>query len=223
MTLRTLAGAGVVLVLLFGHARADNKQDAKPHVAAADKAYQLGRFADALGEYSKAYELFAAPPLLFNIAQCHRNLKNWDRAIFFFEGYLAARPAAQNRKFVEELLQEAQGELDKQREAIRRRAEADEKVRLQAEQLRLTDEQKLRIEAERQRLDDSRRFAVARHEEDDRGRRDRERQQNGLTHQWWFWTAVGGVALAAGGTAYYLSGSTTMVPPTGSLGGLDRR
>jgi tetratricopeptide (TPR) repeat protein len=186
-------------------------------VAAADRQYQVGHFGEALAEYSKAYELYATPPLLFNIAQCHRGLKNWERAIFFFDGYLSARPNAENRKVVEALIAEAQTELDKQRQATveadraaKSRAEAEEKLRLHAEQLRIDEDQKLRIEAERQKLEDTRRFAA-------------ERKDDRLTHKWWFWSAVGSAALVAGGAAYYFSGSTTMVPPTGSLGGLDRR
>ena len=209
----------LTIALGLGHAHADTKQDAKPHVVAADRQYQLGHFAEALVEYTKAYELFAAPPLLFNIAQCHRGLKNWERAIFFFDGYLAARPEAENRAVVQTLISEAQSELDKQRQAkadadaaAKRRAEADEKLRLHSEQLRIEEDQKLHFEAERQKLEDARRFAPERHGRDDR-----------LTHKWWFWSAVGSVALVAGGTAYYFSGSTTLVPPTGSLGGLDRR
>lgn len=213
--------AAICLVLGLGRVHADNKLDAKPHVASADRQYQLGRFTEALAEYTKAYELYPAPPLLFNIAQCHRGLKNWEGAIFFFDGYLRERPSAENRKVVQDLIEEAQSELQKQREralagdvAAKRRAEADEKLRLHAEQLRIEDEQKLRAQAERQKLEDARRFAIEPHEHD-RGDR--------LTRKWWFWTAIGSVALAAGGTAYYFSGATTTAPPTGSLGGLDRR
>jgi tetratricopeptide (TPR) repeat protein len=222
LTLRILI-VGIALAMSLGSASADNKQDAKPHVVAADRQYQLGHFAEALGEYSKAYELYAAPPLLFNIAQCHRGLKNWERAIFFYDQYLDARPKAENRKFVEDLIQEAQAELDKQRETkaaadttAKQRADADEKLRLHAAQVRIDEDQKLRVEAERQKLEDARRLDIER-------RRDQESRDNRLTRKWWFWTAVGSAALVAGGTAYYFSGSTTMVPPSGSLGGLDRR
>ncbi|CAN5436157.1 hypothetical protein BH11MYX1_BH11MYX1_56330 [soil metagenome] len=218
--MRRLGLVVVSLVLAVGHAHADPRLDAKPHVTTADREYQLGRFAEALLEYTRAYELFPTAPLLFNIAQCHRGLKNWERAIFFFDGYLRERPAAENRKVVQELIQEAQAELDRQRErnlaadaAAKRRAEADEKLRVRAEQLRIEEDQKLRSEAERQKLEDARRFAVD----------PSIARSDGLTHKWWFWTAVGSAALVAGGTAYYFSGGTTLVPPTGSLGGLDRR
>ena len=46
-----------------------------------------------------------------------------------------------------------------------------------------------------------------------------------ITEKWWFWTAIGvGVLAVAGGTlAYYATGTTTMVPPGGTIGTLDRR
>lgn len=213
--------AAILIVLGLGPAYADNKVDAKPHVATADRQYQLGRFTEALAEYTKAYELYPTPPLLFNIAQCHRGLKHWERAIFFFDGYLRERPGAENSKVVQDLIQEAQSELDKQREsnraadaAAKQRAEADEKLRLHAEQLQIEDDQQLRAEAERQKLEDARRSAIERHADN---------HEDHLTHKWWFWTALGSAALVAGSTAYYYSGATTMIPPTGSLGGLDRR
>ncbi len=205
----------LAIAISAGRADADPKRDAKPHVLEADRDYKVGRFSEALAEYTSAYDIYPTPPLLFNIAQCHRGLKNWERAIFFFDGYLAARPAAENRKVVEELIAEAQGELDKLHEAelaAKRRAEADEAIRQRAVKLRLDEEQHLHLEAERQQLADARGVAPHAREHDDR-----------WTRQWWFWSAVGTVALAAGGTAYYFSGSTTTVPPTGSLGGLDRR
>jgi len=86
---------------------------AKQQVAAADIHYRLARFTEALDEYTKAYELYPVPALLFNIGQCHRNLKDHAKAIFFFEGYLRDAPAATNRKLVEDLIRESQAELDK--------------------------------------------------------------------------------------------------------------
>ena len=45
-----------------------------------------------------------------------------------------------------------------------------------------------------------------------------------VTHRWWFWTAVVGVALAAGAAAYYATGDPRLVAPSGSRPGtLDAR
>jgi tetratricopeptide (TPR) repeat protein len=86
---------------------------ARQQVTAADIDYRLGRFADALAKYTRAYELYPVPELLFNIAQCHRNLKNYDKAIFFFEGYLRDLPQAPNHDLVIDLIRESKAELAK--------------------------------------------------------------------------------------------------------------
>jgi len=88
-------------------------EQAKVLVAAADIDYRLARFPEALDGYTRAYELYPVPALLFNIAQCHRNLKDYDKAIFFFEGYLRDAPTATNRALVEDLIRESRAELAK--------------------------------------------------------------------------------------------------------------
>jgi hypothetical protein len=83
-----------------------------------EKLFALGRFAEALSAYQKAFEEFPAPEFLFNIGQCHRNLGNVDRAIFSFRKYLRLRPDADNREAVETLIAELEAE---QRERERAR------------------------------------------------------------------------------------------------------
>src|SRR5262245_16353046 len=57
-------------------ARADFEQ--------AEKAFNVGRFDEALRHYQAAYDQLPLPAFLFNIAQCHRNLGNHERALFFY-------------------------------------------------------------------------------------------------------------------------------------------
>ena len=64
--------------------------------------------------YSKAYERFPTPALLFDIGQCHKLLHDYERALFFFRGYLRAKPTAPNRPTVEQLISESQHNLDEQ-------------------------------------------------------------------------------------------------------------
>lgn len=104
------------LALATAPARADRRlDDAKQQVNAADIAYRLGRFEEALAKYSRAYELYPVAGLLFNIAQCHKNLKDYEKAIFFYEGYLRDAPNAPNRALVKDLIRESQAELDRAR------------------------------------------------------------------------------------------------------------
>jgi len=112
---RAVVAALCVASLMPAAARAQGNriEQAKLQVAAADIDYRLARFTEALAEYTRAYELYPVPALLFNIAQCHRNLKNYGKAIFFFEGYLRDAPKATNRALVEDLIRESRAELAK--------------------------------------------------------------------------------------------------------------
>jgi len=193
---------------------------AKPYVVAGDTAYKLGKFSDALTQYSKAYEIYPAPALLFNIGQCQRNLKDFEKAIFSYESYLRSTPAAANRALVEDLITESRVLLKKQRDdqaAADARARGDADAERNRKEL---DAQRAADEAARQRaVAESEKIAAARAA----GAEADRRRQGRVYRKWWFWTAIGAVAAAAGGTAYYYSGDTTYVDPMGSLGGLDRR
>ncbi len=70
------------------------------------KAYDLGQFEEALVAYSDAYKAKPLPALLFNIAQCHKNLGNFERAAFFYQRYLDLEKNAKNEATARELLAE---------------------------------------------------------------------------------------------------------------------
>jgi tetratricopeptide (TPR) repeat protein len=110
-------GALAVVALLGGpppaaRAQARGERAARAHFQRAEKAFNLGKFDDALRAYEAAYEAKALPAFLFNIAQCHRNLGNAERAVFFYERFLALEPAAPNRATVEELIAEQRRKLE---------------------------------------------------------------------------------------------------------------
>lgn len=65
-----------------GRARADTAEETKARALYKDgmKAYDVGDFEGALVLYSDAYKLAPLPGFLFNIAQCHRQLGNFERA-----------------------------------------------------------------------------------------------------------------------------------------------
>jgi tetratricopeptide (TPR) repeat protein len=70
--------------------------------------YNVGRFDVALDDATNAYLLDPRPGLLYNIGQCQRALHNWERAEFFYRGYLRDKPDASNRKAVEDLIVDMQ-------------------------------------------------------------------------------------------------------------------
>lgn len=100
----------------------DGTRVAKAHVEKAKKLFNLGKFDDALSEYQKAYDAKPLPKLLFNIAQCYRNLGQVDQAIFTYKSYLQNVPNAGNRAEVEATIDQLE----------------DEKARGESQRLKLT-------------------------------------------------------------------------------------
>lgn len=76
------------------------ERTARAHFTKAERAFTLGKFNAALTSYQLAYEAMPLPAFLFNIAQCHRNLRNHEQAVFFYERYLSLDENAPNRHAV---------------------------------------------------------------------------------------------------------------------------
>jgi tetratricopeptide (TPR) repeat protein len=207
--------AGLLAFLPASRARAVDAatRTAKAHYDQAELAYRLGRFTAALAEYGLAYEAKRLPALLFNIAQCHKMLGSYEKAIFFYESFLRDTPDAPNRALVESLLAESRAALDGRKRA-----------------------------AEERKATAARAAADAADAERFRARRDSERAATAeaalratvpttpvaprpVLQRWWFWTIVGAVAVggaAAAGVAIAVPRVVTVLP-AGSLGTLDRR
>jgi tetratricopeptide (TPR) repeat protein len=95
---------------------------ARKHYAVAQQLFSVGRFAEALPRYEAAFKAKPLPEFLFNIGQCHRNLRHYDKAIFSFRRYLTLKPHAANRAKVEKLINELEDKQRKKEEAERRTA-----------------------------------------------------------------------------------------------------
>ncbi len=135
----------VVLAVAAPAGAARPLDEAKALTAAASVKYKLGRFSEALDGYTKAYEKYPIPGLLFNIAQCDKMLKNYEQAIQLLnKGYLRDKPAASNRTDVETLIADSQRALEAQR------AEAEAQKRAEAEAQRRADAEAQRRAAEEQ-------------------------------------------------------------------------
>lgn len=92
-------------------AAADDDDDtamrtAKRYYNRGQKLFGLQKFDKALEQFQKAFDAKPIPEFLFNIGQCHRNLGDYEAAIFSFKRYLKLDPEAQNREKVEELIEE---------------------------------------------------------------------------------------------------------------------
>ncbi len=90
-------------------------KEARTLTSQASVEYDVGHFDQALELYTRAYERYPKPALLFDIGQCHRQLGHYERAIFFFQGYLRGQPQAANRALVEKFIADSQQQLDAQR------------------------------------------------------------------------------------------------------------
>lgn len=114
---RTRAAGALVLValLVLPHGAwaldvgaGDTEARARQHFSDGTLAYDLGEFHKALKEYSEAYRLSPRPALLFNVAQCHRQLGEYGRAAFFYRRYLYLAGDAPDAGLARDLLAEVE-------------------------------------------------------------------------------------------------------------------
>jgi len=219
-----LVAAGLSLSGAPGLARAaeSGKERARVEFDKAQIQYKVGHFQDALDGYSRAYELFPAPAFLFNIGQCHKNLKNYERAIFFFEGYLREEKNPTKRALAEELLAESRAAQEKKAAPapIEPRPPVPEASAAgPALAVRPPAEVPAPQSPSGAAPPPAAPLLVGTPGE---GTAAAPPARSGPP--WWLWVVLGGVvAAAAGGYLYWSSGGTTVDPPSGSLGTLDRR
>jgi tetratricopeptide (TPR) repeat protein len=189
------AVAVAILLGLVGAARADDKAIDKARAAreaylAGSRQYDLNAFAPALESFKRAYMLYEDPALLYNIAQCYRQLHDEEQAVQFYRSYLRRLPGAPNRDEVQRRLATLEQSLAAKRLQIEReRSEANELARQRAQAEAAERSAKAaQLEAE----------ALAK-------RRELERQaarrvdRRPVYKRWWLWTTVG--LVVAGGVA----------------------
>lgn len=103
---------GALLLTLFCALSARAVEKAPPEDVAGARAharrglalYEAGSYAEALTELERAYEKKAAPGLLFNLAQCHRQLGHLDDAARLYRSFLRTDPPEALAKQTRELL-----------------------------------------------------------------------------------------------------------------------
>jgi Tetratricopeptide repeat len=96
-----------MMLLAFGtnEARAQltpqQKQEIHVHYQQATRAYDLGKYQEAVDEYQKVYEIDGDPVMLYNIAQAYRLNDQPQESIHFYRRYLQRSPEARNKEDVE--------------------------------------------------------------------------------------------------------------------------
>jgi tetratricopeptide (TPR) repeat protein len=92
-------------------AKSGTLEKARAHFADATRDYNLGEYRQALEEFRAAYKEHQEPLLLFDIAQCYRQLADKGQAITLYRSYLRELPDAPNRALVEGLIASLDREL----------------------------------------------------------------------------------------------------------------
>jgi len=190
-----------VLVLLWlarpAAAQADDPRRALAEYKLATTHYNLNEFEDAIKHYRAAYRLKSDPAFLFNIGQSYRQLGDYESAIRFYRSYLRDLPDAPNRVTVEARISEMQEALK-----IKSRAPTDpmKRVRPDDPPAKVPDPtpaaQKIANAAPPPEAAPSR----------------QRRRKGSVLGKWWFWTAVGVVAIG---------GTVAIVAASGDSGGTD--
>jgi tetratricopeptide (TPR) repeat protein len=103
-------------VIVGAAQQASAADDPKKLFEAATAEFNLGHYEKAASMYEEIYKVTLEPVLLYNIAQAHRLGGDFDKAVFFYRGYLRAQPQAKNHSEVQRRI----AELDEAIEAKRR-------------------------------------------------------------------------------------------------------
>lgn len=182
---------------LAGSKKDPSGKQAKKYFRQGQRMFAMGRFRQALTSYEKAYALSEYPDILFNIAQCYRNLGDYESAIFHFRAYLDKKPDAGNRDAVLALISKLESEM----------ATADQNppdTGHKPKNIKPPPDK----DKDRDKVVESPRPA--------------ERRSRGgpFYKRWWFWTGVVVVAAGAGTGAYFFFLRDRGVPDT-SLGNID--
>src|SRR5687768_509974 len=221
-------GFGLAIALLWAVSNAayadDPRASAERAFLAAKRHIEQGRYDAALTELTDAYSLVPAPALLFDIAQCHRALEEWDQAIRFYQSFLEQTKDRTEREAAKEMIAECKTRQG-QPKSIDLFGPAEKILVLEP---KFADapvatapppaiEETPEIAAEPAAVPKATPEIVAAPEVV-------VEQEPALYERWWFWTAIGGaVAIIAAGTAIGLTSKDEVVLPSGSAGTIDLR
>src|SRR4051812_3882640 len=89
-------------------AKTQEQKEADRHFKAGVALYKEAKYAEALAEFERAYEIAPHPLVLYNIAGCHRELSHYAEAVSYYKRFLAIT----NEKVPAPRLAAAQVELD---------------------------------------------------------------------------------------------------------------
>jgi len=112
-----------MMLLAFGTEEAQaqltpqQKQEIHVHYQQATRAYDLGKYQEAVDEYQKVYEIDGDPVMLYNIAQAYRLNDQPQESIHFYRRYLQRSPEARNKEDVERKITAMEKLIEERRKA----------------------------------------------------------------------------------------------------------
>ena len=120
---RTVVAAALAMLIVTGMSggraaagpdpAAARRDEAKASFGRGNTAYNLGKYADAIAEFERAYALSRLPEILFNLGQCYR--KQWEaeqrselgrRALHYYEAVVREAPTSKVRPEAEGFISE---------------------------------------------------------------------------------------------------------------------
>ncbi len=117
--LRLLPLALAALVAWGAQAQpADDLEAARASARKGQSLYELARYPEALEAFEAAYQKKPVPALLFNIAQCHRQLGHLEQAARVYRSYLRSDPPEAAAKQARELLATVEDAVSRQAQAM---------------------------------------------------------------------------------------------------------
>ena len=127
-TLVTIITAGLLLASPPCLAQNDGSLvRAKQLFEKGETEYRLGEFNKALSSYQSALKQARRSSIIFNIAQCHRQLKHWKKSLFYYNLYLSDWQR-QNPNKAPPYYAEVKGHIRQARRAIRKAKNKPAKV-----------------------------------------------------------------------------------------------
>jgi hypothetical protein len=93
------------------------KQEIHVHYQQATRAYDLGKYQEAVEQYQKVYEIDGDPVMLYNIAQAYRLNDQPQESIHFYRRYLQRSPEARNKEDVERKITAMEKLIEERRKA----------------------------------------------------------------------------------------------------------
>jgi len=108
--------AAVVIAIAFGfpgHAATDKagSEKAREHFKSGEAFFKLEKYKEALDEYEQGYMARSDASFLYNIAQCHRLMGNKTAALRFYRRFLDEATRVPNRPMVEQHIRDLEKAL----------------------------------------------------------------------------------------------------------------